>query len=152
MCESDLEQKYRSLAQGKTVLESSLHQNLSEHINSEVGIKAITNIRGAKEWLRNSFLRHRIEKNPRHYQIGKNAEQTWEEKLDEMVLITIQELHKSQLISIMGEGDSGELSATEYGEIMSKVCPPIRQNEIRFVLIKHIIVLHPPVYGKWRSD
>ena len=38
MCESELKQKYEALAQGNTLLESSLHLNLSEHINSEIGL------------------------------------------------------------------------------------------------------------------
>lgn len=121
MCEKELEYKYRSLVQGTTVLESSLHQNISEHINSEIGIGTITSVGTAKEWLRNSFLRQRIEKNPTHYQMGKVDGQTWEDRLDDIVLQSIRQLDANQLICMKGEAADAELSVTEYGEIMSKV-------------------------------
>ncbi|THH08313.1 hypothetical protein EW145_g2777 [Phellinidium pouzarii] len=132
LCEQDLEYKYRNLAQGKTILESSLHQNLSEHINSEIGIGTINNIQTAKKWLRKSFLRQRIQKNPGHYNIGKFAGQTWEEKLDDMVLQSIKKLKESELVAIEGEEEIAELSVTEYGEIMSKYY--VRQTTMGSIL------------------
>ena len=121
MCEQELERKYRNLAQGKTMLESSLHQNLLEHINSEIGMGAITDVAGAKAWLRHSFLRQRIERNPAHYHIGKTAGQSWEEKLDDIVMQSIKKLEKNELIKQTSDDEGGELNATKYGDIMSKV-------------------------------
>lgn len=121
MCEQELENKYRNLVQGTTVLESSLHQHISEHINSEIGIGTITDVQTAKEWLRSSFLRQRIQKNPTHYNIGKVEGQTWEERLDNIVLHSIRQLEANELIRTTGEESSAELSVTDYGEIMSKV-------------------------------
>ncbi|KAI5117308.1 hypothetical protein M0805_005536 [Coniferiporia weirii] len=120
LCEQELERKYKNLAQGTTVLESSLHQNLSEHVNSEIGIGTITNVQSAKGWLKNTFLRQRIQRNPAHYHIGKSAEQTWEERLDDMVLQSIKKLKASELIATEGEEETAELSVTKYGDIMSK--------------------------------
>ena len=120
MCEHELENKYRNLAQGKTILESSLHENLLEHINSEIGIGAIVDVQSAKAWLRNSFLRQRIQKNPGHYHIGKTVGQTWEEKIDDMVLQAVKTLESNELINSGGRGKV-ELSVTEYGDLMSKV-------------------------------
>lgn len=77
MCESELQEKYRALVQGKTVVESSLHLNLSEHLNSEIGLGTITNVNSAKEWLKSSFLFQRIQKNARHYALGKDEIITW---------------------------------------------------------------------------
>lgn len=119
LCEPELEHKYRTLAQGNTTLESSLHRNLAEHINSEIGLGTISNVENAKEWLRHSFLFRRIQKNPRHYDIGKYEKQTWEENIDEIVTQSILSLRDSQLVTY-NEGD-GRLSTTEYGDIMSKV-------------------------------
>lgn len=121
MCEQELEHKYRNLAQGKTILESSLHQNLTEHLNSEIGLGTITNVASAKIWIHNSFLRQRIEKNPGHYHIGKSAGQTWEDRLDDMVLSSVKKLKESELLETEGHDDVAELSVTEYGDIMSKV-------------------------------
>lgn len=121
MCEQELEHKYRNLAQGRTILESSLHQNLTEHLNSEIGLGTITNVSSAKDWIHKSFLRQRIEQNPHHYHIGKSAEQTWEERLDDMVLTSIKKLKESELLETEGNDDVANLTVTEYGDIMSKV-------------------------------
>ncbi|EPQ57931.1 P-loop containing nucleoside triphosphate hydrolase protein [Gloeophyllum trabeum ATCC 11539] len=121
LCETELEAKYRDLVQGKTVLESCLHQNLSEHLNSEVGLGTITDVFTAKEWLYNSFLFQRLQRNPSHYAIGKTTGQSWQERLDEMVLHSVTALKDSELLEYDGDDDSGSLRSTEYGDIMSKV-------------------------------
>ncbi|KIK58337.1 hypothetical protein GYMLUDRAFT_246354 [Collybiopsis luxurians FD-317 M1] len=119
MCQSELENKYRALVQGKTIVESSLHVNLSEHLNSEIGLGTITNLTSAKEWLKSSFLFQRIQKNPRHYSLGKDEGQTWEDRVDDMVMQSVESLKNSNLVC-MEEGDDA-ISSTEYGDIMSKV-------------------------------
>lgn len=119
LCELELEHKYRTLTQGNTALESSLHQNLAEHINSEIGLGTISNVGNAKDWLRHSFLFRRIQKNPHHYDIGKHEKQTWEEKIDEIVMQSILSLRDTQLIAY--DEKDGKLVSTEYGDIMSKV-------------------------------
>lgn len=120
MCETELETKYRALVQGSTFLESCLHKNLAEHINSEIGLGTITDVDSAKEWLHNSFLFRRIQQNPRHYAIGKGGNQTWQERVDEMVMESVERLKENQLVESPDDGSSA-LSSTEYGDIMSKV-------------------------------
>lgn len=123
MCEPELEAKYKALAQGRTILESCLHHNLAEHINSEIGLGTITSISSAKEWLHNSFLFQRIQKNPRHYAIGKNVDQSWQDRIDEMVTDSVKLLKETQLVE--GEQDKirndESLYSTGFGDIMSKV-------------------------------
>lgn len=150
MCEQELEHKYRNLAQGTTVLESSLHENLLEHVNSEIGIGAISDLQSAKDWLRNSFLRQRIQKNPGHYHIGKTAAQTWEEKMDDMVLQAVEKLQKNELIYSGGK-DKSALHVTEYGDLMSKVRLSAWQagSLVRAEPDCHI-VLHPTIHGEQR--
>ena len=70
-------------------------------------------------WLRNSFLFQRIQKNPRHYGLGKASGQTWQSRLDELVDSSIRDLQKSDLVTNSGIGD--DFTSTEYGDIMSKV-------------------------------
>ena len=120
MCESELEQKYKSLVQGTTVLESCLHRNLAEHLNAEIGLGTISSIDSAKRWLHNSFLFQRIKQNPRHYAIGKEGNQTWQERIDDMVMESIKKLQENQLVAEPSEGDES-LASTEFGDIMSKV-------------------------------
>ncbi|RPD80369.1 P-loop containing nucleoside triphosphate hydrolase protein [Lentinus tigrinus ALCF2SS1-7] len=117
MCEQELEAKYRALAQGQTILESSLHISLAEHINSEIALGTITSMVTAKEWLHSSFLYRRLRKNPAHYDIRKQGDRSWEDRMDELVSDSVTMLAQAEMIS-RDEGDA--LSSTEYGDIMSK--------------------------------
>ena len=119
MCEQELEAKYKALAQGQTILESSLHLGLPEHLNSEIALGTITDMETAKEWLRRSFLYRRLQKNPAHYDFKKEGNRTWRERMDELVTESITTLTKADLVVLDGEDTA--LSSTEYGDIMSKV-------------------------------
>ncbi|KDR81750.1 hypothetical protein GALMADRAFT_59618 [Galerina marginata CBS 339.88] len=121
LCESELENKYKALVQGKTILESSLHSNLAEHLNSEIGLGTITDVGSAKSWLRNSFLYQRMQKNPKYYALGPVDTQNSGEDLDNVVMESISQLKKTLLIDHVETGeDVGKLSSTQYGEIMSR--------------------------------
>ncbi|KZT69812.1 P-loop containing nucleoside triphosphate hydrolase protein, partial [Daedalea quercina L-15889] len=149
MCESELEAKYKALVQGQTVLESSLHLNLSEHINSEVGLGTITDIETAKEWLHNSFLYRRIQKNPRHYAIGKDGNQTWQQRLDDLVAQSIVKLQEAGLVAYSDERD-GQLCSTEYGDIMSKFY--VKQSTMALILkLPERATARDMVYNKMRT-
>jgi ATP-dependent DNA helicase HFM1/MER3 len=121
MCESQLEAKYRNLAQGTTLLESSLHVTIAEHVNSEIGLGTITDVESAKAWLRSSFLFQRLQRNPKHYAIGKDEQQTWQERLDQMIMDSVTELKASKLVETPEDGEEHQLRSTEYGDVMSKV-------------------------------
>ncbi|PIL24262.1 hypothetical protein GSI_14015 [Ganoderma sinense ZZ0214-1] len=118
MCEQELEAKYKALAQGQTVLESSLHLGLPDHLNSEVALGTITDTETAKEWLRRSFLYRRLQKNPAHYDFKQEGNKTWQEKMDELVMESITTLTQADLVVLDAEDTS--LSSTDYGDIMSK--------------------------------
>ncbi|EJD53129.1 P-loop containing nucleoside triphosphate hydrolase protein, partial [Auricularia subglabra TFB-10046 SS5] len=113
------ESKYHNLVGGQTNLESFLHHNLAEHINSEVGLGTITNVDGAKTWLQNSFFYQRIQKNPAHYRLDKASTQTWSQRLEELVVASLDDLKTTGLVSQEAE-DPHKLVATEFGDIMSK--------------------------------
>ncbi|KAI6127699.1 hypothetical protein EV401DRAFT_1854086 [Pisolithus croceorrhizus] len=118
LCEAELESKYRALAHGTTTIESSLHRNLVEHLNSEICLRTITDLESARNWLRRSFLFRRIQKNPQHYNIGKEESESWQDKIDAIVMENIYSLRDTQLITYTVE--DGTLCSTEYGDIMSK--------------------------------
>lgn len=119
LCETELERKYRDLVQGTTPLESSLHTNLTEHLNSEIGLGTISDVKTAQEWLLRSFLYRRIQKNPQHYNIGKDDRQSWQDKVDSIVMDSIEQLRETELVTYSPR--NGELSSTEFGDIMSRV-------------------------------
>lgn len=117
MCESGLESKYRALGHGQTILESSLHTNLTEHLNSEVGLGTIKNVETAMEWIRHSFMFRRLAQNPHRYM---SKEKPWKDGLDSMISKCIDDLKDAELLTYV-KGTSGELRSTEFGEIMSRV-------------------------------
>ncbi|EIW84852.1 DEAD-domain-containing protein [Coniophora puteana RWD-64-598 SS2] len=118
MCEPKLEDKYRELAQGSTLLESNLHTNLTEHLNSEITLGTITDVNSAKSWLRQSFFYCRIQQNPDHYSVTKDADKTWQDVVDDIILASVDSLRQSELVE-SSEGGA-DLRSTEYGDIMSK--------------------------------
>lgn len=48
LCDTEQERKYKALVSGSTLLESCLHVNLSEHLNSEIGLGTITDLNTAQ--------------------------------------------------------------------------------------------------------
>ncbi|KAG2146850.1 Sec63 Brl domain-containing protein [Suillus bovinus] len=130
LCETELERKYRDLIQGTTPLESSLHTNLTEHLNSEIGLGTITDVKTAQEWLLRSFLYRRIQKNPQHYNIGKDDRQSWQDKVDSIVMDSIEQLRETELVTY--SPSNGELSSTEFGDIMSRFY--IRHGTMKAIL------------------
>jgi ATP-dependent DNA helicase HFM1/MER3 len=122
MCENNLVPKYQALTHGTRVLESCLHRNLSEHINSEIGMGTITDLESAKSWLRGSFFYQRVRKNPSHYAIEEDGQSlSWQGRMDNLVLASIQNLRENHLVEEKQDNLTSQLVSTEYGEIMSKV-------------------------------
>lgn len=90
-------------------------------MNSEIGLGTITDIESAKLWLRSSFFFQRLQRNPKHYAIGKDEQQTWQERLDQIILDSVTELKANQLVETPEGGEEHLLRSTEYGDVMSKV-------------------------------
>ncbi|KAJ3571066.1 hypothetical protein NP233_g4001 [Leucocoprinus birnbaumii] len=120
MCEPQLVGKYETLTQGKTILESSLHHNMLEHLNSEIALGTISNSQDAKTWLRGTFLYQRLQKNPDYYAIQQETGEVCKEKLDQIILQNIRLLESSELVRCNVLGSADTLESTEFGDIMSK--------------------------------
>ncbi|GAA5906230.1 hypothetical protein JCM8208_000668 [Rhodotorula glutinis] len=115
MTEKALEGKYGNLLNAQNMLESCLHKSLTEHVNSEITLRTITNVQSGLHWLRSTFLYTRITKNPAHYAIGPGKTSP-ETRLEEICLEAIKELVDSGVV----DQREDELSATQFGDIMSK--------------------------------
>lgn len=117
MCEQALARKYETFTSGTAILESSLHLNLAEHINSEIGLGTIYDVPSAHAWMQCSFVFRRISQNPARYIV--NDDDGWKEGVDSMLVKCVEELKKAELVR---DGDQiGELASTDFGDIMSKV-------------------------------
>ncbi|KAI0780632.1 P-loop containing nucleoside triphosphate hydrolase protein [Trametes elegans] len=147
MCEQELEAKYRALAQGQTVLESSLHMQLAEHLNSEIALGTIRDMNTAKEWLHSSFLFRRLQKNSAHYDIRKERAKSWEERMEDLVADSVKTLTQAEMVK---RDDDDGLCSTEYGDIMSKFY--IRQATMALILkLSGKATIREIVYNKLRT-
>ncbi|WWD17036.1 hypothetical protein CI109_101473 [Kwoniella shandongensis] len=124
MCEKSKVKKYQKMLYSQTVLESCLHESLTEYINSEIGLGTIKSLSGAQEWLRHTFFYIRIQQNPSAYAIeglGVDANiDAWEDFLDHHVEKSLAKLRRQEFIEEVDELDSGmQLRPTNIGKIMS---------------------------------
>lgn len=109
--------RYEKMVSGQEILESTLHLNLIEHLNSEVCLETITNLSSAKAWLTGTFLSVRLRLNPKHYRItgGGSNPMEIEDRLAEICERDIRLLQETRLVT---DGESFE--STAYGRSMSK--------------------------------
>lgn len=132
LCSENNEARYRDLVNSRTTIESCLHDHLTEHINTEIGLRTITCLEEGQEWIRNSFLYVRIQQNPRHYSgilhpTGASA-QRWQETLDMLVAKAVEKLQHNEMIQMQENTSTPEplevrnISVTVYGEAMSANC------------------------------
>lgn len=109
-------QRYEKLVSGEELLESTLHQNLLEHLNSEIGLGTIQDIETAKKWISGTFLSVRVRQSPALYNLqdvqnSAGADEQMEEWCERDVrLLQDNELVTKQL----------PLNCTEYGQAMSR--------------------------------
>ncbi|KAI1436469.1 hypothetical protein GGR50DRAFT_223618 [Xylaria sp. CBS 124048] len=109
-------QRYEKLVSGEERLESTLHQNLLEHINSEIGLGTIQDIPTAKKWISGTFLSVRLRKEPQLYNLGnlQNGASA-DEQVEEWCERNVKLLQEHELVS-----KRTPLVCTEYGQAMSK--------------------------------
>lgn len=109
--------RYESMISGQQVLESTLHLNPIEHLNSEIGLQTIRDLASAKTWLNGTFLSVRLRKNPEYYRLTKDTthSQVIEDRIEEVCARDIHLLQDAGLVT-----RDAVFTATEYGKAMSK--------------------------------
>lgn len=118
MTEEINKSRYERLVKGTEKLESTLHQNMYEHITAEIVQGSITNIESAFNWLKSTFFYQRFKSNPLGYPgvISQDLETcTTNEQLQKFVEGLFSELLTKQMIKV----DMGKYYATKLGEAMS---------------------------------
>lgn len=116
MTRKDKIEKYTKMVSGQDILESTLHLNLIEHLNSEICLGTIKNLHGAKEWLKKTFLIVRMRQNPDYYKFeGIPFSRDATPRLQNICERDVKLLQENGLV----EGQ-GSISSTLEGEAMSK--------------------------------
>ncbi|KAL6712203.1 ATP-dependent DNA helicase MER3 [Coniothyrium glycines] len=124
--------KYEMMVTGQETLESTLHLNLVDHMNAEIGLGTIRDLPSASKWLKGTFLYVRIQQNPDYYKLeGSRNAQAVDEQLDDICYRDIALLRDTGLVS----GDE-LLRCTEFGLAMSRYY-------VHFCTMKVFIGLQP---------
>ncbi|CCU75049.1 hypothetical protein HFM1/MER3 [Blumeria hordei DH14] len=109
-------ERYKKMIAGQDILESTLHLNLIEHLNSEISLGSVKDLSQAKIWITRTFLSVRMRQNPMFYQIsGVTDRCDTDERLEKVCERDINLL--KEYLLVRGEE---RLACTEYGEAMCR--------------------------------
>eukprot|EP00079_Xenopus_tropicalis_P034809 XP_017948580.1 PREDICTED: probable ATP-dependent DNA helicase HFM1 isoform X1 [Xenopus tropicalis] len=110
-------EKYVHMLDGADTIESSLHKHLVEHLNAEIALHTITDVKVALEWIRSTFLYIRALKNPAYYGFSEGLDKIGiEAKLQELCLKNLNDLSSLGLIKMDEEIN---FKPTETGKLMA---------------------------------
>lgn len=108
--------RYKKMMSGQDILESTLHLNLIEHLNSEIGLGTIKTAYEAKVWLAGTFMSVRMRQNPNYYKFaGIVPNRDTDEQLELVCERDIKLLQDHELVT-----KEENFSCTEYGAAMSR--------------------------------
>ncbi|ORZ02937.1 P-loop containing nucleoside triphosphate hydrolase protein, partial [Syncephalastrum racemosum] len=117
----EMEPRYKSLISGANHIESSLHNNLAEHLMTEICLGTITNIETASRWIQSTFLYVRVKKNAAHYRLDSVSLNLLPDQiLKELCISNLQKLHQATVAS--RDEFTGVFKSTNYGFAMSRYC------------------------------
>lgn len=125
---------YEKMVSGTGLLESSLHLNLIDHLNAEIGLGTVRDMPSAKKWLAGTFLFVRLRSNPSHYRMEENNNthcHDEDELLEQICHKDIKLLQDADLIT-----REGRLKCTEFGDAMARYC-------IKFETMKVVLSMPP---------
>ncbi len=108
--------RYRQMVSGQQLLESTLHRNLIEHLNAEIGLGTIYDTASAKRWLASTFLYVRLGRNPKHYHLDEGMLPESQEEL----LHQICEKDVNLLVNHDCVERKDRLRSTEIGDAMAR--------------------------------
>lgn len=122
-------QHYEEMGSGQQILESTLHQNLIEHLNSEINLGTFQNVSKAKEWLEGTFLAVRLGRNPAYYKLEETGflNDPLDNRLEKICETDIIKLQQTGLVT-----DEATFHSTDYGRAMSRYV--IRFNSMQKIL------------------
>ncbi|XP_055804712.1 DExH-box ATP-dependent RNA helicase DExH17 isoform X2 [Solanum dulcamara] len=122
---------YENLLSGCELVESQLLPCITEHLTAEIVQLTVSDITGAIEWMKCSFLYVRIRKNPEKYAVRKGLTgDRLERHMQDICVQNVNELSRYQLI--WTDEDGFLLKPLEPGKLMTKYY-------LKFDTMKHIM-------------
>ncbi len=127
MTKENTKDMYENLLNDNTQIESNFHHELIEHLNVEIVLQTVQNVRSAVTWLKSTFLYIRIMKNPSYYGVKindmNNIESKIDEYLNELSIKNLQQLIDCNLVEECDIfSDEAKLKPTNNGILMAKFC------------------------------
>lgn len=133
MTRSEKAERYRKMISGQDILESTLHLNLIEHLNSEISLGTVHDIYSAKHWLAGTFLSVRVRQNPTHYKFScDTGTRDADERLEGVCERDIELLKNTKLIT-----KDQRFTCTEYGQAMSRYMVQFETMKLLLSIPKH---------------
>ncbi|XP_059294176.1 DExH-box ATP-dependent RNA helicase DExH17 isoform X2 [Lycium ferocissimum] len=122
---------YENLLSGCELVESQLLPCVTEHLTAEIVQLTVSDITGAIEWMKCSYLYVRIKKNPEKYGVKKGLTgDRLERHMQDICVQNVNELSRYQLI--WTDEDGFLLKPLEPGKLMTKYY-------LKFDTMKHIM-------------
>jgi ATP-dependent DNA helicase HFM1/MER3 len=116
MTRSDKADRYKKMISGQDILESTLHLNLIEHLNSEISLGSVKSLHAAKRWISGTFLCVRMRQNPGYYKMENiSHDGDTDSRLESVCERDIKLLQEHKLVT-----DEERFQCTEYGDAMSR--------------------------------
>ncbi|KAK2737647.1 Sec63 [Myotisia sp. PD_48] len=107
---------YQKLVAGSEQLESCLHLNLIDHLNSEIGLGTVNNLTSAVKWLESTFFFVRLQRNPTYYKLKEGGSRADEQELLRQICEkNIESLQELSLIT-----SQPPLRSTDLGDAMAR--------------------------------
>ncbi|KAF7922103.1 uncharacterized protein EAE98_008314 [Botrytis deweyae] len=125
--------RYKKMISGQDILESTLHLNLIEHLNSEIGLRTIKTAYEAKVWLGGTFLSVRMRQNPKYYTFsGIVPSRDADEQLELVCERDIKLLQEYELVT-----REENFSCTDYGAAMSRYMVQFETMKLLLSIPRH---------------
>jgi ATP-dependent DNA helicase HFM1/MER3 len=148
-------ERYNKMISGQDILESTLHLNLIEHLNSEIGLRTIHDVNGAKKWLAGTFLSVRMRQNPDYYKLeGVDHNKNTDERLQLVCERNIKLLQDSELVTT-----EDSFTCTDYGHAMSRYMVSFETMKLLLSLSnkakpEEIVryLTHVSIFEPWTND
>lgn len=125
--------RYKRMISGQDVLESTLHLNLIEHLNSEIGLGTVHDLYSAKHWLAGTFMSVRMKQNPTFYKFScDTGSRDPDERLEQVCERDIKLLQDSKLVK-----SDQRFTCTEYGQAMSRYMVKFETMQLLLSIPEH---------------
>ncbi|ELR07113.1 hypothetical protein GMDG_02382 [Pseudogymnoascus destructans 20631-21] len=125
--------RYKRMISGQDALESTLHLNLIEHLNSEIGLGTVRDLYSAKQWLAGTFMSVRMKQNPTYYKFScDTGSRDPDERLEQVCERDIKMLQDTKLVT-----SDQKFTCTEYGQAMSRYMVKFETMQLLLSIPEH---------------